>query len=102
MMLVAGLAPWRLGFDPGPVHAGFVVDKLAMGPVLLRVLRFYPVTIIPRMLHTYPHLHVIHTRMINGRILKAFQKAMHFRKIGEHCTEETFNLYIKEIIGYVQ
>jgi hypothetical protein len=27
--LVAGLLPRRLGFDPGSVHVGFVVDKVA-------------------------------------------------------------------------
>jgi hypothetical protein len=28
--LVAGLSPRRPGFDPGSVHVGFVVDKLAL------------------------------------------------------------------------
>jgi hypothetical protein len=32
--LVAGLSQWRLGFKPGPVHVGFVVDKEALGQVL--------------------------------------------------------------------
>jgi hypothetical protein len=31
--LVAGLSPRRPGFDPGPVHVGFVVDKVALGQV---------------------------------------------------------------------
>jgi hypothetical protein len=30
----------RLGFAPGSVHVGFVVDKLALGQVFLRVFRF--------------------------------------------------------------
>jgi hypothetical protein len=29
--LAAGLPPRRPGFDPGPVHVGFVVDKVALG-----------------------------------------------------------------------
>jgi hypothetical protein len=29
--LVAGLSPRRPGFDPGSVHVGFVVDKVALG-----------------------------------------------------------------------
>jgi hypothetical protein len=29
--LVAGLSPRRSGFDPGSVHVGFVVDKVALG-----------------------------------------------------------------------
>jgi hypothetical protein len=31
--LAAGLPPRRPGFDPGPVHVGFVVDKVALGQV---------------------------------------------------------------------
>jgi hypothetical protein len=37
---VAGLSPRRPGFDPGSVHVGFVVDKVALGQVFLRVLGF--------------------------------------------------------------
>jgi hypothetical protein len=36
--LVAGLSPWKPGFDPGSVHVGFVVDKVARGQVFPRVL----------------------------------------------------------------
>jgi hypothetical protein len=36
--LAAGLSPWWLGFDPGSVRVGFVVDKVAMGQVFPRVL----------------------------------------------------------------
>jgi hypothetical protein len=45
--LVAGLPPPRPGFDPGSVHVGFVVDKVALGQVFPRVLRFSPVNLIP-------------------------------------------------------
>jgi hypothetical protein len=39
--------PWlrgRPGFDPVSVHVGFVVDKVALGHVFPRVLRFSPVS----------------------------------------------------------
>jgi hypothetical protein len=49
--LVAGLSPWRPGFDLGSVHVGFVVDKVALGHVFPRVLRFSPVSFIPLVLH---------------------------------------------------
>jgi hypothetical protein len=49
--LAAGLPPRRPGFDPGSVHVGFVVDKVARGQVFLRVLRFSPVNFIPPVLH---------------------------------------------------
>jgi hypothetical protein len=38
--LVAGLSPRRPGFAPGSIHAGFVVDKVALGQVFVRVPRF--------------------------------------------------------------
>jgi hypothetical protein len=44
--LVAGLLPLRPGFALASVHVGFVVDKVALGQVFLRVLRFPPVSII--------------------------------------------------------
>jgi hypothetical protein len=45
------LSPRRPGFDPGSVHVGFVVDKVALGQVFPRVLRFSPVDFIPLVLH---------------------------------------------------
>jgi hypothetical protein len=40
-----GLSPRRPGFAPGSIRVGFVVDKVALGQVVLRVLRFSPVNI---------------------------------------------------------
>jgi hypothetical protein len=37
--------------NPGSVHVGFVVDKVALRQVFLRVLRFSPVNLIPPVLH---------------------------------------------------
>jgi hypothetical protein len=45
--LVADLSPRRPGFTPGSIIVGFVVDKVALGQVFLRVLRLFPVNIIP-------------------------------------------------------
>jgi hypothetical protein len=52
--LVAGLSLLR----PGSIQVGFVVDKVALDQVFLRVLRFSPVNIIPPLLHIHlspPH-----------------------------------------------
>jgi hypothetical protein len=49
--LAAGLPPRRTRFDPGSVHLGFVVGKVALGQVSPRVLRFYPVNFIPPVVH---------------------------------------------------
>jgi hypothetical protein len=56
--LVAGLSPRRTGFAPESTHVGFVVDKVVLGQVFLRVLRFSPANIIPPLLHIHlspPH-----------------------------------------------
>jgi hypothetical protein len=51
--LASSLLWWRLGFAPKPVHVGFVVEKVALRQVFLRVLRVSPVNVIPLWLHTY-------------------------------------------------
>jgi hypothetical protein len=38
--LVKGLSPLRLGFAPRSIDVGFMVDKVALGQVFLRVFRF--------------------------------------------------------------
>jgi hypothetical protein len=48
---VAGLSPRWPGFDPGSIHVGFMVDKVAVGQVSPRVLRFSPVSFITPVLH---------------------------------------------------
>jgi hypothetical protein len=45
--LVTELSPQRTRFIPGSVYVGFVVNKVALGQVFLRVLLFFPVNIIP-------------------------------------------------------
>jgi hypothetical protein len=45
--LVAGLSQRRPRFTPGSIYVGFVVDKVALGQVFLRALRFSPVDNIP-------------------------------------------------------
>jgi len=40
--LVAGLSPRRPGFNPTPDNVGFVVDKVAVAGVSVRVLRSFP------------------------------------------------------------
>jgi hypothetical protein len=58
----------------------FVVDKVALGQVFLRVLLAFPVSIIPAILDTRLHPKVALTRRTNGRSLGTFHKAVPFRK----------------------
>jgi hypothetical protein len=50
-LLVTGFSPRRLGFDPRSVRFGFVANKVALKQVFPRVLRFFPVSFIPPVLH---------------------------------------------------
>jgi hypothetical protein len=45
--LVAGFSSQRNVFAPGPVHVGFVVARVTLGPIFLRVIRLSPVNIRP-------------------------------------------------------
>jgi hypothetical protein len=51
--LAAGLSPRRPWLVAGSVHLGFVVDNVALGQVFRRVLRYFPVSIIPPRLYTH-------------------------------------------------
>ena len=61
--LPADLLPRRRGLDPGPVHARFVLNKVAVRQVSLGVLPFFHVNIIPPTLHT--HFIICYRRYIN-------------------------------------
>jgi hypothetical protein len=61
--LVAGLSVRR----PGSVHVEFVVDKVALGQVFLRVLRFSPVNIILLWLSILIYNLGVNNRPIGGR-----------------------------------
>jgi hypothetical protein len=53
-LLVAGLSPRGIGVSSRAVYVRFLVDKMALGQVLLRVLRLsHFITIPPRLLTVY-------------------------------------------------
>jgi hypothetical protein len=43
--LITSLSPRRPGFNPRPVHVGFVEDKVAPKQISLRVLRVFPLSV---------------------------------------------------------
>jgi len=53
----AGLSSQRLSFDLGPMHVGFIMDKVALYQVFLQLIRFSPVSTIPPKLQTHFHLY---------------------------------------------
>jgi len=50
---IAGLRLQSPGFNPMPVNAGFVMDELSLGQILLLVVQFSSVCIIPPILHIH-------------------------------------------------
>jgi hypothetical protein len=50
---LAGFSLQRPGFTARSVHVGFVIDKMELGQVFLKVLLFFPVSIITLLLHTH-------------------------------------------------
>jgi len=80
-------ARWS-GFDPRSVHMRFVVDRVALGQVSIRTLRFLSL-LIPTLLYTHLHLHVAFPSRTNERSLRTFQKQC-FSEIREHYTEKYF------------
>jgi hypothetical protein len=46
----------RPGFAPRPVYFGFMLDKMTLRQVFLRILRFFPVRIIPPLFHIHSYI----------------------------------------------
>ena len=72
---------------------GFVVDKVALGEVSIRVLQFSPLNNIPPILHNHLHLHVALSTRPNERSLETFENAMLFRKSGSMGSKSTFTFF---------
>jgi hypothetical protein len=64
------LSQRRPGFVPRSVHVGFVVDKVALGQVSFRVLRFSPVSFIP----PYLSILILHTWKMDAERISVFEK----------------------------
>jgi len=55
--LISSISSRRPGFDPKPVNVGFVIDKVAVGQVSHKLLRFHFVSIIPPMFYARLFIH---------------------------------------------
>jgi hypothetical protein len=72
---------------------------MALGLIILRTLRFTPVSIIPPVLHTHLHLYSALTRRTTGRSLGTFQKSNVLSKIVKHWIEKYFHLVFESLIS---
>ena len=66
----AGLSPQRPELDPRSVHVRFVVEKVSLGRICIKVLLFSPVSTVPQVLHIRFHLRVALTTRTKGRRLE--------------------------------
>ena len=76
----------------------FVLDKVALGQVFLPALLFTPVSIIPPMLRTHPHLHVDVARRKSGRSLGTLLKSNAVRAVGGRRIDKYYYLVIKGLV----
>jgi hypothetical protein len=83
---VAGVSPWRLGFDPSPVHRRFMLHKVALGSVFLPVLRVFLIIIIPQMLHNHLRLNNVLIRRTSGQGLRTLKQSKVAADIEEQWT----------------
>ena len=90
--LLAGHSPHRNAFEPRPVRLGFVVDKVPLGQVLLRVLLFSPVSIVPPMLHTNIYVVILSSEGQASEKWEPSKKAVLFQSQGTHIE---LDLYIR-------
>lgn len=90
MRLVPDLSPQRPKFDPRPFHVRFVVDKVALGRVFLRVPHFPPLCIIPSYM----------LFIQEGQMVRWWEpsKSNAVMEIGEHWVEK----YIHLLFVYVK
>jgi len=68
----------KTGFDPRPISLRFMMGKVALRNVFLRLLQLSAVSFIPPMVHTRLHLRVILIRRANGQSLEGFKKQCSF------------------------
>jgi hypothetical protein len=90
--LVAGLSPWMFGFDSRPIRVRFIADKVALGHVLLRVLRFHHIRVIPSMLHIhlYPSVFLTEDQKLDDWEPSVNRNAL--SEIGEQWIGRKFHL----------
>lgn len=71
-------APRRSNFDPGPVHVGFLVDRVTLGQVFISLFQLFRVNIIPSLVHTQLHLCATLIIRTKGQSLVVFKKQCYF------------------------
>ena len=70
------------------VTVGFVEDEVSLIQVTVRLIRFFPVSIIPPTLQTHLHVHVSVTGRTSGRNLGTLNP---FMEIGKRCVGKCCN-----------
>lgn len=81
--LVADLSPQRTGFDPGPSHVSFVVDKVLWDRIFSENFCFPCLPV----LSTYLSINITLTRRPSGRTRRTLNQITALSDTGNYCTE---------------
>ena len=104
-----GLLLRRNGFNPRTVCMWFVVEKVALGQISLRVLRFSPVSIVMIMLHFHSFIHTSPTlyNLSNWQcrqmthVQKSVQHIFHSSPIWSPALRSKFSWYFGNSVANV-
>ena len=92
--MAQAVSPGRTLCERTPGLLIFVVDRVTLGQVFVRALRFSTLPVIPPTLHTQLRLHVALTRMTRAAKLRKLQKSSALSAIGDHWIEKWFHIFI--------
>lgn len=84
---------------PVSVHARFLVNKVVVGEFFPQVFRFSPVNVIPPVLHTHPHLHILFISKRIAQVWERSNEATIFRICGSYGVKSTFALFSIETVN---
>ena len=93
--LFTGLSTRGDCFNPRLLHVGFVVEKLTLGDIFLRIFRFYLFSIVTPFLHIYfIHLSPTLHDPTHSRLCKISHLFTVVRKLVRHSSYDTYSAFI--------
>jgi hypothetical protein len=75
------------------------VNKVVVGEIFLRVFRFFPVNVIPPVLHIHLHLHMLLSARESHKVWDRSNEATIFRTCGSIGLKSTFVLFSIETVN---
>jgi hypothetical protein len=94
--LIAGLSPQGPGFDPGAVHVRYMVDGVAPGNVFPWLLRYFPVSVIPPVLHAHTYSFTRRSYQKDKWVITGSEpfKSYAIYEFGEYWIDKCFHFFV--------